>query len=85
MNLQLVEIPHVSVFTEAMVANYGMSDKIGLLNFGQNDASSQFYKPYSTLAKLATPKKASSKTSQNHSERTYTLRLDMRCFMDECL
>ena len=36
--------------TEAMVANYGMSDKIGLMNFGQNDASSQFYKPYSSLA-----------------------------------
>ena len=35
------------VETEAMVAIYGMSDKIGLLNFGQNDASSQFYKPYS--------------------------------------
>jgi hypothetical protein len=38
-------------FTKAMVANYGMSDKIGLLNFGQNDASSQFYKPYSSLVK----------------------------------
>lgn len=56
-NLQLLRLLlHFSVFTEAMVANYGMSDKIGLLNFGQNDASSQFYKPYSTLAKLATHK-----------------------------
>ena len=37
---------------EAMVAVYGMSDKIGLLNFGQNDASNQFYKPYSYWAPI---------------------------------
>ena len=38
-----------------MVANYGMSDKIGLLNFGQNDASNQFYKPYSRWAPQPEP------------------------------
>jgi len=31
----------------AMVAIYGMNPKIGLMNFGQGDPSSQFYKPYS--------------------------------------
>lgn len=41
------DLDKVTKMAHAMVANYGMSDKIGLLNFGQNDASSQFYKPYS--------------------------------------
>ena len=62
-------------FTEAMVANYGMSDKIGLLNFGQNDASSQFYKPYSTLANLATQKLADKIIRKGH---THT-HLDRMC------
>ncbi|CAE7775076.1 FTSH10 [Symbiodinium pilosum] len=41
------DLDKVTKMAHAMVAIYGMSDKIGLLNFGQNDASSQFYKPYS--------------------------------------
>eukprot|EP00913_Durusdinium_trenchii_P013484 g12662.t1 len=41
------DLDKVTKMAHAMVANYGMSDKIGLLNFGQNDASNQFYKPYS--------------------------------------
>ena len=42
------DLDKVTKMAHAMVANYGMSEKIGLLNFGQNDASSQFYKPYSS-------------------------------------
>ena len=84
-NLQPVEIgksalqicPNMVSCFEAMVANYGMSDKIGLLNFGQNDASSQFYKPYSTLD-LGQP--CDPKTGrQNHSERTRTLLTYIGC------
>eukprot|EP00439_Symbiodinium_sp_Y106_P045547 s1896_g5.t2 len=41
------DLDKVTKMAHAMVAVYGMSDKIGLLNFGQNDASNQFYKPYS--------------------------------------
>ncbi|CAJ1401695.1 unnamed protein product [Effrenium voratum] len=41
------DLDKVTKMAHAMVANYGMSEKIGLLNFGNNDASSQFYKPYS--------------------------------------
>ena len=34
----------------SMVAVYGMDSELGLVSYGQNNSSQQFYKPYSASA-----------------------------------
>eukprot|EP00930_Biecheleria_cincta_P004299 TRINITY_DN105205_c0_g1_i1.p1 TRINITY_DN105205_c0_g1~~TRINITY_DN105205_c0_g1_i1.p1 ORF type:complete len:795 (+),score=149.55 TRINITY_DN105205_c0_g1_i1:40-2424(+) len=41
------DLDKVTKMAHAMVAVYGMCPEVGLLSYGQNDASQQFYKPYS--------------------------------------
>jgi len=41
------DLNKVTQMANAMVAVYGMNSEIGLLSYQQNDASQQFYKPYS--------------------------------------
>ena len=35
----------------SMVCVYGMNPELGLVSYGQGNASEQFYKPYSALRK----------------------------------
>lgn len=39
----------VTKMAYSMVAVYGMDKELGLLSYGQNNSSQQFYKPYSSF------------------------------------
>ena len=54
--LRLRQLRQVTKMASSMVAVYGMNAELGLVSYGQNNASEQFYKPYSDLASVKAAK-----------------------------
>lgn len=76
------DLDKVTKMAYSMVAVYGMNPELGLLSYNQNNASEQFYKPYSEVTGQLIDREARSIVDEQY-DRVKTLLLEKKSLMHE--